>query len=103
MQKRLRAPGTGWHIGKTRGKPYTAFGRQVVPIGLAAQVGWPGGGFTWHRPVGVEVRNGDDVRRLAIHDVTLEAIVSIVIAGIAVAISTTLWKRWRQTGKRNKS
>jgi hypothetical protein len=99
MQQQLRAP--GWHIGRTRGKPFTAFGMQVVPIGFAVHVSWPGGGFTWHRPVAVEVRHGDNVRRLAIHDVTLEAIVSIVMTGIAIVILSTSWKRWIHTKRRN--
>lgn len=74
---------------------------EVVPIGFAVHVSWPGGGFTWHRPVAVEVRHGDDVRRLAIHDVTLEAIVSIVMTGIAIVILSTSWKRWIHIKRRN--
>lgn len=92
MQQELRAP--GWRIGKTSGEPFAAFGRQVVPIGYAIQASWPGGGFTWHRPVAVEIRDGDNIRRLPIHDVTLEAIVSIIMMGSAIVFLAASWKRW---------
>ena len=101
MQQQLKAP--GWRIGKTRGEPFAAFGRQVVPIGYAIQASWPGRGFTWHRPVAVEIHDGDNIRRLPIHDVTLEAIISIIMTGIAIVILSTSWKRWIHIKRRNKS
>ncbi len=101
MQQQLSAP--GWSIGKTRGEPFTAFGRQVVPIGYAIQARWHGGGFTWHRPLAVEIRDGDNIRRLPIHDVTLEAIISIFMMGSAIVILAASWKRWIHIKRRNKS
>lgn len=101
MQQQLRTP--GWRINMTRGEPFTAFGRQVVPIGLAFQASWPGGGFTWHRAVAVEIRDGDNIRLLPIHDVTLEAIISIFTMGSAIVILAASWKRWIDIKRRNKS
>ena len=100
MQQQLRAP--GWHIGRTRGKPFTAFGMQVVPIGFAVHVSWPGGGFTWHRPVAVEVRQEDTIYRLPIYDSTSRVISAIVLTGLATVlvpfvIRTIFFRRRRTT------
>ena len=91
MQRQLKAPAL--HISETRGKSVTAFDRQTTPVGRVVQVRLPGGSFTWHRPVAVEVRQGDAIHRLPIHNVTLRAISAIVLTGLAVAVLISLLMR----------
>ena len=91
MQRQLKAPAL--HISETRGKSVTAFDRQTTPVGRVVQVSWPGGSFTWHRPVAVEVRQGDTIHRLPIHNVTLRAIGAIVLTGLAVVVLILLLMR----------
>ena len=91
MQRRLKAPAL--HISETRGKSVTAFDRQTTPVGRAVQVNWLGGSFTWHRPVAVEVRQGDTIHRLPIHNVTSRAIGGITLTGLAVVVLISLLMR----------
>jgi len=91
MLQRLKAPAL--QISETRGKSVTAFDRQTTPVGRVVQVRWPGGSFTWHRPVAVEVRQGDTILRLPIHDVTFRAIGAIVLTGLAAVVLISLLMR----------
>jgi hypothetical protein len=91
MQRRLKAPAL--YISETKGKSVTAFDKQTTPVGRVVQVRWPGGSFTWHRPVAVEVRQGDTIHRLPIHNVTLRAIGTIVLTGLAVVVLISLLMR----------
>jgi hypothetical protein len=96
MQRQLSIP--SWQISETRGKTLFAFGRQITPIGRAIQVSWSGGsfagGFTWNRPLAIEVREGDMVRRLPIQNVTRRAILGLALAGLAVvALASSLRRR----------
>ncbi len=91
MQRRLKAPAL--HISETRGKSVTAFDRQTTPVGRVVQVHLPGISFTWHRPVAVEVRQGDTTHRLPIHNVTSRAIGAIVLTGLAAVVLISLLMR----------
>lgn len=96
MQKQLQAPVL--QISETRGNSVETFSRQTTPIGRLVQVRLPVGGFTHHRPVAVEVREGDTIYRLPIHDTTSRAISAIVLTGLAtvfvpVVIGTILFRR----------
>jgi hypothetical protein len=76
-----------------------AFSRQITPIGRAVQIRWPDGGFTWHRPVAIEVRQGDEVRRLPIPDVTSRTLIAIGLIGLAIVV---LASRTRRGGNRRR-
>lgn len=91
MQRRLKAPAL--QISETRGKSVTAFDRQTTPVGRVVQIRLPGISFIWHRPVAVEVRQGDTIRRLPIHNVTLRATSAIVLIGLAVVVLISLLMR----------
>ena len=80
----------GWQIDETRGKPSLILGRQITPVGRAVQVSWSGGGVIWHRPVAVEVRQGDATRRLPIQNVTRRAIIGIALAGLLLATQVAI-------------
>jgi hypothetical protein len=80
--------------GEVRGAPLTAGTRQVTPVARVARVRWPGGGFEWQRPVAVEVREGDETRRIPIRDETRRALGGIVLAVVAVVALGTLADRW---------
>jgi hypothetical protein len=80
-------------ISETRGEPITASGRQITPVGRVFQVRWPGGGFIRHRPVAIEVRQGDVMQRVPIHDATRRATSAIILAGFAVVVIGSSWMR----------
>jgi hypothetical protein len=84
MQPQLKVPAL--HISETRGNPVEIFNKQTTPIGRAVQLRLPGGSFTWHRPVAVEVRQGDTVQRLPIHDTTYLALSAIFLTGLATVL-----------------
>ena len=83
----------GWPISETRGEPITAFGRQITPVGRVFQVRWPMGGFIRHRPVAIEVREGDVVHRVPISNTTRRITSVLTFTGFAVAVIGSLWMR----------
>lgn len=91
IQQRPKAPTL--QISETRGESLLAFDRQTTPIGRAVQVRWSGISFIWHRPVAIEVRQGDSVQRLPIHDATSRAIIAVVLAGLAIVVLASLSMR----------
>ncbi len=91
MQRQPRIP--EWHISETRGKPFAAYGRQIIPVGRVVQISWPGGGFTWHRPVAVEVHQGDKIRRLPIYNATRRATAMVMLVGLAIVVLVSAWRR----------
>ena len=91
MQQRLKAP--AFHTSETRGKSVTAFDWQTTPVGRVVQVRLPGISLIWHRPVAVEVRQGDTIHRLPIYNVTRRAIGAIVLTGLAVVVLILLLMR----------
>ena len=86
-----------WQNSETRGQPITAYGRQVTPIGRVMRIECSWGGFVWHRPVAVEVREGEITRRLPIRNITQQAITSLTLAAIVIA-----WILARRTNKHTK-
>jgi hypothetical protein len=89
-------------ISETREKPITSQGRQITPIGRVFQIRWRGGMFLWQRPVAVEVRQGDEVRRLSIPNVTQRATSGILLAGLAsgIAAVSMMWMRRKISRRR---
>jgi hypothetical protein len=99
-QPQLRTP--GWRTSETRGEPIEAYGREITPIGRVLQVRWPGGGYTWHRPVAIEASQGDEVYRLPIHDVTMRSIIMMALTGLTCVALVSLWRRGISTRRRNR-
>jgi len=91
MQKLPKIP--GWPIYETRGDPITISGRQITPIGRVFQVRWPRGGFIRHRPVAVEVRQGDVLHRVPIPNTTQRITTTLMLAGLAIFAIGTAWMR----------
>lgn len=75
----------GWRSYETRGQPIHAHGQEVTPIGRVTQFTWPGGGIIRHRPVAVEVRQGEHITRLPIRNVTRQ-IIALFLAGLALGV-----------------
>jgi hypothetical protein len=69
-----------------RAEPMTLHGRTIRPIARVVRARWPGGAWEWHRPVAVEVREGDELRRIPIRDTSRLAVVALVAAGCAFAV-----------------
>ncbi len=98
MQRQLKAPVL--QISETRGNPVETSNKQTTPIGRVIQVRLPFANLTWHRPVGVEVRQEDTIYRLPIYDSTSRVISAIVLTGLAtvfvpLVIRTILFRRRR--------
>ncbi len=81
MQRQLKAPVL--HISETRGHTIETAGKQTTPIGRVIQVQLPFASITWHRPLAVEVRQGETINRLPIYDATSRAISALVLTGLA--------------------
>src|SRR5436309_15952550 len=101
MQQSQRKPML--RISELRDKPIAAHDRQITPISRVFQVNWPGGAFLWQRPVAIEVRQGDVVRRLSIHNATRRATTSILVAGPAIIVRTASWMRLKTPRRRRSS
>jgi hypothetical protein len=83
----------GWQISETRGEPITASDKQITPIGRVFQVRWPGGGFIRHRPVAIEVRQGDVLHRVLIPNTTQRITTTLMLTGLAIFVIGTTWMR----------
>ena len=83
-----------------RDKPIVTHGQEITPIGHVFQVSWPGGTFLWLRPVAIEVRQGDIVRRLSIHNATRRATTGMMLAGLAIVVLTASWMRLKNSRRR---
>src|SRR5689334_13681084 len=90
-----------WPISETRGEPITASGRQITPVGHVFQVRWPKGGFIHHRPVAIEVRQGDLLHRVPIQNTTRRITTTLMLSGLAVAvIGSSLMRRVNSRSQR---
>jgi hypothetical protein len=98
MQRSQRKPIL--RINEMREKSVSFYGKEITPIGRVFQVSWPGGTFLWQRPVAIEVRQGDEVRRLSIQNATRRATTSIILAGLAVVVFTASWMRLKNSRRR---
>lgn len=101
MRSQLRS--FGWRMSETLGEPREAWGRQITPVGRVLQIRWPGGGYTRHRPLAVEIRQGDEVSRLPISDVTMRSIIVIALTGLASIAFVSVWRRGINKQRRNRS
>jgi hypothetical protein len=99
MQKLTRK--YGWHIREVRRKPITAWGRQITPISRLFQLNLPRVAIVWHRPIAVEVRQGDAVQRLPVRGNMLTIcganplVTVIVLTGLVIAGASPLLQRIR--------
>lgn len=84
MQRQLKAPVL--RISETRGNTIEASNKQTTPIGRAIQVRLPFANVTWHRPLAVEVQQGDTIYRLPIYNATSRVISAIVLTGLATVL-----------------
>src|SRR5437588_2734143 len=100
MQRSHRKPIL--HLSEVRNKSIISHNRELTLIGRVFQINWPGGAFLWQRPVAIEVRQGDVVRRLSIHNATRRATTSIILAGLAIAVLTTSWMRLKNSTRRRR-
>jgi hypothetical protein len=91
MQPQSRVPAL--HISETRGNPVETFSKQTTPIGRVIQLRLSCGSFTWQRPVAVEVRQGDSLYRLPIHDTTLRLTAVIFLTGLATVLVPLVFRK----------
>src|SRR5205085_10467537 len=84
---------SGLQISETRGEPIMAFGRQITPVGRVFQVRWPGGRFIRHRPVAIEVLQGDVMQRVPIQNTTRRITTTLMLTGLAIFVIGTAWMR----------
>ena len=66
-------------------EPVTIDDVTVTPQSQALTVRWPRGGFVWNRPLAVLVKQGDDVVRTPVVDITLWS--QAVLFGLSVIFS----------------
>jgi hypothetical protein len=99
MQQQLKAPVL--RISETRGHAVETSNRQTTPIGRVLEVQLPFASLSWHRPLAVEVRQGDTTYRLPINDVTSRVISIIFFTGLATIlvpfVIRTILSRRRRT------
>jgi hypothetical protein len=76
-----------------RGEPLTSQGYAVTPVTQIARVTWPGGRLEWRRPLAIEVRDAQGVRRLPIHDATRSAMLGLFAAGFTLFLGSGLIAR----------
>ncbi len=98
FQHRIR-----WRSYETRGQPIHAQGQDITPIGRVMQIGWPRVGLIWHRPVAVEVRRNDGVKRLPIRNRTRRAIVFFSVGLSASILALPLLMQQRNLRERIRS
>lgn len=67
------------------GEPVTIGDVKVTPQSQALTIWWPRGGFVWNRPLAVLVKQGDDVVRAPVVDITLWS--QAVLFGLSVIFS----------------
>jgi hypothetical protein len=101
MQRSQRKPIL--HNSERRHKPLTTQGKEITPIDHVFQVSWPVGTFLWQRPVAIEVRQRNVVRRLSIPNATRRATVSIIMAELAIVVLAASWMQLRNQRKRRSS
>ena len=83
-----------------RGEVMSLYGRTIQPIARVTRVRWPGGVWEWHRPVAVEVREADRMRRIPIRDVSRLAIIALLAAGGAVVVGASRRPRTLRANER---
>ncbi len=66
----------------------------ITPLARAAAFQFPFGGVVWNRPIALEVRQGEQVERLPIPDVTRVGQIAAAAAGVIVAV--VIWLVLRQ-------
>lgn len=90
----------GWRVEDVRGEPLTIAGQQLTPVERVTELSRRHVVLSWRRPVFVEVREGDTVRRLPIRNLTRRAIAFTVLAELALgAVGLQLWRGYTR-GKR---
>ena len=83
------------------GEPVTAGDVTVTAQSQALTIRWPRGGFVWNRPLAVLVKQGGDVDRIPVVDITLWS--QVVLFGLSIIFSMkrvasrASWSRSRPT------
>lgn len=85
---------------EVRGDTISAAGLEVTPVAAVTRIAWRGLGVEWRRPRAVEIRAGETVRRLPIHDVSRRVAVGIILASVAATI-LGLWVERSSTSRRS--
>ena len=88
---------TSLRLNEMRETPIRRLDMEMTPVTHVARVTLPRGSFVWRRPVAIEVRQGDMVRRVRIHDATRRAQVGVILVelalGILAASATRIYSR----------
>lgn len=77
---------TSLRLNEMRGTPISRLDVEVTPVTHVARVTLPRGSFVWRRPVAIEVRQGDTVRRMRIPDATRRAQVGVILVELALGV-----------------
>jgi hypothetical protein len=72
--------------------------RQIRLVAWGVRLRWRGGVLVWLRPLAVEVRHGEVLERLPIHDTTLRALVALAL--LSGAMIGAAWRRGRRERKK---
>lgn len=95
-----RRSSPGWRVEDLRGLPLTIAGQQLTPVERVTELGRQHLVVRWRRPVFVEVRQGDSVRRLPIRNMTRRVIAFTVLAELVLgAVGLQVWRAFNR-GKR---
>lgn len=91
----------GWHTEESRGAPLDIARLRLTPVERVTKVGWRGVGLTWRRPVFVEVRQENSVRRVPIYNQTRRAVVTVVVAELVLGVVGL--QMWRGASRRKRA
>lgn len=89
-----------------RGPVIRQAGHGITPVARVTRMVWRGGAAEWHRPLAVEITgegSGQPFQRIAIHDATRRAVLSMLLASLAGAAAlagATRWVRQSQQARR---
>jgi hypothetical protein len=70
------------------GEPVTVGDLTVTPQSQALTIRWPGGGWSWNRPVALVVERDQRSERIPIVDVTRAAQLGVLVFGLVVGLLT---------------
>lgn len=77
---------TSLRLNEVRESPIWRLDVEMTPVTHVAHVTLPRGSFVLRRPVAIEVRLGDTVRRVRIPDATRRAQVGVILSELALGV-----------------
>lgn len=77
----------------TRGQPLRIQGREITPVGRLTHMTWAGGGILIHRPLAIEVRQGDTTQRYPLPGATRSAL-ALLLPGLVLGALVLGGRRW---------